>query len=89
MTSKELHPRRHVFHGHASGVAAHIRRPKDVVLDVKSCSTLPVIGGRAEQKVGKTKLGKWVSFQSAYTSAHGDYENAAHGVASRSKMRLR
>jgi len=26
-------------------------------------------------------LGKWVSFQSAHTSAHGDYENAAHGVA--------
>jgi hypothetical protein len=81
MTSKELHPKRHVFHGHASGVAAHIRRPKDAVLDVKSCSTLPVIGGRAEQKIGQTKLGKWVSFQSAFTSAHGDYENAAHGVA--------
>jgi len=81
MTSKELHPRRHVFHGHASGVAAHIRRPKNAVLDVKGCSTLPVIGGHTEHKVGKTKLGKWVSFQSAHTSAHGDYENAAHGVA--------
>jgi hypothetical protein len=69
-----------VFHGHASGVAAHIRRPKDAVLDVKGCSTLPVIGGRAEHKVGKSKLGRWVSFQSAHTSAHGDYENAKHGV---------
>src|SRR5689334_18997263 len=77
----ELHPRRHVFHAHASGVAAHIRRPSDAVLDVKSVSALPVIGGHCENKVGRTKLGKWVSFQSAHTSAHGDYVSAAQGVA--------
>jgi hypothetical protein len=81
MTSKELHPRRHVFHAHASGVAAHIRRPKDAILEVKASSALPVIGGRCEDKVGKTTLGKWVSFRSAATSAHGDYENPAQGVA--------
>jgi len=77
----ELHPRRHVFHGHASGVAAHIRRPADAVLEVKSSSTLPVIGGHCESKVGRTKMGKWVSFQSAQTSAHGDYVSAAQGLA--------
>jgi hypothetical protein len=86
MTSKELHPRRHVFHGHASGVAAHIRRPKDAILDVKGASTLPVIGGHHEHKVGKTQMGKWVSFQSASTSAHGDYENPKHGLATTQGM---
>ena len=28
MAEPELHPRRHVFRGHSSGVAAHIRRPE-------------------------------------------------------------
>src|SRR5690349_5029607 len=76
---KHLHPARYVFHGHASGVAAHIRRPKDLVA-VHSCSALPVIGGHHEHRVGAKKLGKWGSFQSAHTSAHGDYANPAEGV---------
>jgi hypothetical protein len=78
---KHLHPRRHVFHGHASGVAAHIRRPTDAVLTVRSSCALPVTGGRCENKVPATKLGKWVSFKSASTSAHGDYVKASEGVA--------
>jgi len=77
----ELHPRRHVFHAHATGVAAHIRRPADAILEVKSVSALPVIGGRSESKVGRTRLGKWVSFQSAYSSAYGDYVSKAQGLA--------
>src|SRR5215471_19209375 len=78
---EDLHPSRHVFRGHASGVTAHIRRPKDAVLAAKGSSSLPVIGGRSQSKVGKTRLGKWVSFDSAQTLAHGDYVEAAHGVA--------
>ena len=76
-----LHPRRHVFHGHASGVAAHIRRPEARLLPVQGCSTLPVTGGLAESNVGPQTLDKWVSFDAVSTSAHGDYVDAAAGVA--------
>ena len=78
---KHLHPRRYVFHGHASGVAAHIRRPEDVFLDVKSSVALPVIGGRVQSSEGPTTLDKWVSFDSATSSAQGDYISAADGKA--------
>jgi hypothetical protein len=77
---KRLHPRRHVFHGHATGVAAHIRRPQDAVLSVQGSSALPVIGGHCESRVGPTTLGQWVSFESIETSAHGDYADAEDGV---------
>ena len=76
-----LHPRRHIFHGHASGVSAHIRRPQDQLLPVQGCSTLPVTGGHAEQSLGPQSLDKWVSFDAVSTSAHGDYVDAAEGVA--------
>ena len=76
-----LHPRRHVFHGHASGVSAHIRRPQDQLLPVQGCSTLPVTGGHAESTVGPRPQGDWISFDAVATSAHGDYVDAAQGVA--------
>ena len=53
-----LHPRRHVFHGHASGVAAHIRRPEARLLPVQGCSTLPVTGGLSESNVGPANAGQ-------------------------------
>src|SRR6266702_1034404 len=76
-----LHPRRHIFHGHASGVAAHIRRPDDQLLPVQGCSSLPVTGGLSESNVAANSLGKWVSFESVSTRAHGDYVDADEGVA--------
>ena len=79
---KHLHPRRYVFRGHASGVSAHIRRPDERVLSVQPCSSLPVTGGRTQHRVGRTMLDKWVAFESANTSAHGDYVRAEDGVAS-------
>jgi len=48
---------------------------------VQGCSSLPVIGGFAEHKVGPGKLDKWVSFDAVYTSAHGDYVDPVDGVA--------
>jgi len=81
MAQSELHPRRYIFHGHASGVSAHIRRPETRLLPVQGCSTLPVIGGHAEHKVGPQKLDKWVAFDAVSTSAHGDYVDPAAGVA--------
>jgi hypothetical protein len=76
-----LHPRRYIFHGHASGVSAHIRRPETRLLPVQGCSTLPVIGGHSESNVGPQKLDKWVAFDAVSTSAHGDYVDPAQGVA--------
>jgi hypothetical protein len=70
-----------VFHGHASGVSAHIRRPETHLLHVQGSSSLPVIGGHAESKVPAGSFDKWVSFESILTSAHGDYVDAAQGVA--------
>lgn len=77
----QLHPRRHVFRGHSSGVSAHIRRPEMRLLPVQGCSSLPVTGGHSESNVGPQQLDKWVSFEAVTTSAHGDYVDAEAGVA--------
>jgi hypothetical protein len=72
-------PRRYVFTGNASGVSFHIRRPVDAILPVQAASSLPVTGGISESQVGPGSLPKpgsaqaYVTFQSASTSARGDY----------------
>jgi hypothetical protein len=76
-----LHPRRYIFRGHASGVSAHIRRPDTRLLPVQGCSSLPVIGGLSESNVGTRLLEDWISFEAVATSAHGDYVDPAQGVA--------
>ena len=81
MAKPELHPRRYIFRGHASGVSAHIRRPEDRLLPVQGCSSLPVIGGLSQSNVSAKSLDKWVSFESVATRAHGDYVDAGKGVA--------
>jgi hypothetical protein len=78
---KHLHPARYVFHGQCSGLAAHIRRPQDSVLSVQACSSLPTVGGHCEYYEGPGTLGKWVAFDSAWSSCDGDYVDAAEGVA--------
>jgi hypothetical protein len=50
-------------------------------MHVQGSSSLPVTGGHAESKVQGGKLDKWVSFDSVSTTAHGDYVDAAQGVA--------
>jgi hypothetical protein len=81
MDQSQLHPRRYVFRGHSTGVAAHIRRPQTKLLPVQGCSALPVTGGFHESKVGPGQLEKWVSYESVATSAHGDYVDPEQGVA--------
>jgi hypothetical protein len=76
-----LHPRRYIFRGHASGVSAHIRRPETRLLPVQGCSSLPVIGGLSESNVGPRLQEDWISFEAVATSAHGDYVDPAEGVA--------
>ena len=81
MAPTQLHPRRYIFHGHANGVSANIRRPDRRLLPVQGCSTLPVTGGLSESKIGPKKLDDLVSFEAVSSSAHGDYVDAAAGVA--------
>jgi hypothetical protein len=66
-------PRRFLFHSSAMGVAARLRRPTDQTLPVHAASTLPVTGGHSESKSGPGKLGDLLHFESAETSAHGDF----------------
>jgi hypothetical protein len=80
MATSQLHPRRFVFRGHSTGVAAHIRRPVTKLLPVQGCSSLPVTGGYHESTLGPGQLEKWVSFESVTTSAHGDYVDPEEGV---------
>lgn len=80
MAEPELHPRRHVFRGHSAGVAAHIRRPDRIPLDVQGCSALPVTGGSHKSTVEAKEHNKYVSHGPITTSAHGDYVNAKDGV---------
>jgi hypothetical protein len=80
-------PRRYVFTGNASGVSFHIRRPVDAILPVQAASSLPVTGGVSESRVGKGSLPKpgsatnYVSFESASTTARGDYVDPKLAVA--------
>jgi hypothetical protein len=80
-------PRRYVFTGNCSGLAFHIRRPVDVSLPVQAASSLPVIGGISESKAGPGRLDKpgssvpYVSFQSVYTKAEGDYVDLGQALA--------
>jgi hypothetical protein len=66
-------PRRFNFHGNASGVAAHLYWPENKMLPVQAASSLPVIGGVSQSKAGPGGIGTFLHFQSAETSAHGEY----------------
>lgn len=74
-------PRRFLFRGFASGIAAHIRRPTDEILPVQAASALPITGGVSESKAGPQRLSDYLSFESASTSAVGDYANARKALA--------
>jgi hypothetical protein len=66
--------RRFLFHGHAAGVAAHIRRPEDEPIHVHAASSLPVTGGRSEM-TAEGKQYRSIGFDSAYTYADGSYDD--------------
>jgi hypothetical protein len=80
-------PRRYVFTGNCSGLGFRIRRPADAVLPVQAASSLPVTGGISESKAGPGRLPKpgsdvdYVSFESASTSALGDYVDPQEAIA--------
>jgi hypothetical protein len=75
-----LHPRRHVFRGHSTGIAAHIRRPDKHLVEVQGCSALPPTGGRHEDKAQASPQNDLISHGAISTSAHGDYVDEKAGI---------
>jgi hypothetical protein len=71
--------KRFIFHGNAVAFAAHVRRPEDFMIPAVASSCLPVTGGLAEGRSGPQNF-KEISFQSAYTRAHGDYADVKRAV---------
>ena len=71
--------KRFIFHGNAVAFAAHVRRPDDFLIPAVASSCLPVTGGLAEGRSGPQNY-KEISFQSAYTRAHGDYADTKRAV---------
>jgi hypothetical protein len=78
--------RRFLFHGHAAGVAAHIRRPDDEPIQVHAASSLPVTGGRSEMSA-EGKQYNSIGFDSAYTYADGSYDDAQAAIDITLRMR--
>ncbi len=66
--------RRFLFHGHAAGLAGHIRRPNDELIPVQAASSLPITGGLSEMTT-EGKQYRYAGFDSAYTRAHGTYDD--------------
>jgi hypothetical protein len=71
---------RFFFGGHAIPVAGRIRRPRDYPIMPVAANTVPVTGGRAESRVGRQTIEDLISFDEAYSSVDGDYEDRAEAV---------
>ena len=67
--------RRFLFHGDALAIGGRIVRPKDLLLDARCGSTLPVTGGRTSCDIKKTKFDKYVRFDSASSLADGKFDD--------------
>ncbi len=72
--------RRFLFRGEAVGVAAHIRRPRDLVIPAQASVSLPIIGGRGFSAVNGGCFGAVLKFGSAVVSTSADYEPSAEAV---------
>lgn len=68
--------KRFIFHANAVAFAAHIRRPKDFQIKAVASSCLPTTGGLAEASATRQSFGDVISFESASSSASGDYADA-------------
>jgi hypothetical protein len=80
MSAKKPLTRRIFFSGGACALAAHIVRPDEHYLDAVACSWLPAAGGRAESHGHNHRHGLF-SYESAHTSAYGDFVPGASGQA--------
>ena len=79
MSSEPQLERRFIFRGNASGVGARIRRPEDEGVPVQAASSLPVIGGVSESTAEGRQF-RNLSFESAFTSAFGDFVDSEAAV---------
>jgi hypothetical protein len=71
--------RQFLFRGNASGVAAHIRRPTDEMVPVQAASSVPTIGGLSESTAQGRQF-QFIGFESASTSAHGEFDDPKAAV---------
>jgi hypothetical protein len=72
--------RRFVFRGNAAAIGGRIVRPKDLVIDSSTASSLTVSGGRSRSQAAATKFGPWVSFGTAATSAEGVFDDVKQQI---------
>jgi hypothetical protein len=72
--------RRFIFRGNAAAIGGRIVRPKDLVIDSSTASSLTVSGGRSRSQAAATKFGQWVSFGTAATSAEGLFDDVKQQI---------
>jgi hypothetical protein len=72
--------RRFIFRGNAAAIGGRIVRPKDLVIDSSTASSLTVSGGRSRSQASATKFGQWVSFGSAAASAEGLFDDVKQQI---------
>jgi hypothetical protein len=71
---------RFFFRAYAIPLAARIRRPRDFHITPQAATTLPITGGRVEAQLGRQSLEDIFTFEEAYSSVDGDYENPAEAL---------
>ena len=72
--------RRFIFRGNAAAIGGRIVRPRDLVIDSSTASSLTVSGGRSRSQAAATKFGQWVSFGTAATSAEGLFDDVKQQI---------
>src|SRR6476646_4448144 len=68
--------RHFVFRGNAAAFNGRLIRPVDIVLENSAAASLPVVGGRSQNRVGAQRFGDEVRFESAFAFAEGLFDDA-------------
>jgi hypothetical protein len=72
--------RRFIFRGNAAALGGRIVRPADLLIESGVASSLTVAGGRSSARASAQRLGDWVSFASAETSAEGVFDDVKQHI---------
>ena len=67
--------RRFIFRASAAAFGGHLIRPKDIVFEAPSASSLTVSGGRSIGKIPATRFDEYFAVESASTFAEGLFED--------------
>lgn len=65
--------KRFFFHANAVALAAHIRRPEELLIPAVASSCLPVTGGVGKALTEGDRFGETLSYRSASTNVSGDF----------------